>query len=256
MRYSQESSSMGIRRTPKGQPSLPGIGNRTQNLFDLKRQEYAKKGVITFASFLRFETLLGTTSSINFVVTQNQQQNNAVVATASLLNPNDTFTITGLFAGIKSVVTAGAAPTDTEQYSTIIDTFPNPSIYAGVGEALRMNGFYNGIMSMSLDSSVLIQGLPVMSFYRVGTSQQQAPGTNIPQVHRNEFPIEMFGRIPITPSLEISGQTQVRLSIGFNAGLNLAAATGRTNYAVIFATGFLHTGAASFYGKQGQLARR
>ena len=51
MRYSQESSNVGIRRTPK-QPSLPGIGNRTQNLFDLKRQEYAKKGVITFASFL------------------------------------------------------------------------------------------------------------------------------------------------------------------------------------------------------------
>jgi hypothetical protein len=253
MRFNQES--VGIRRTPK-QPSLPGIGNRTQNLFDLKRQEYAKKGIITFASFLRFETLLGTTSNINFVVTQNQQQNNAIVSTANLLNPNDTFTITGLFAGIKSVVTAGATPTETEQYSTIVDTFPNPSIYSGVGEAARMNGFYNGILSMSLDSSVLIQGIPVMSFYRVGTSQQQAPAGNVPQVHRNEWPIEMFGRTPITPSLEISGQTQVRLSIGFNTGLNLAAGAGRTNYAVIYATGFLHTGAASYYGQQGKLARR
>jgi hypothetical protein len=238
------------------QPSLPGLGNRTQNLFDLKRKEYASKGIITFASFLRFETLLGTTSNINFVVTQNQQQNTAPIATANLLNPNDTFTITGLFAGIKSVVTAGSTPTDAEQYSTIVDTFPNPQIYAGAGEALRMNGFYNGVLQMSLDSSVLIQGLPVMQFYRVGTSQQQTAATNVPAVQRNEFPIEMFGRVPITPSLEISGQTQVKLNIGFNTGLNLAAASGRTNYAVIYATGFLHTGAASYYGKQGQLARR
>ena len=81
-------------------------------------------------------------------------------------------------------------------------------------------------------------------FYRVGTSQQGAgPAVVIP---RDEFPLSMYGRTDLLPTIELNGQSNIEWSINLPTATNCGAVANTYNVnLVLILQGFLNQGAAT-----------
>ena len=242
--------------------TIPQGADRSQAILNEKIAMYSRAGIVTSTSYLRAEILLSSAVNnlnFNFLAAQqsNQAQNNIV--TNRLLGQNDTFTALGMAFYIKKTVqAAGVAPTDAQQAGATLRTYANPLVFTGA-ESLALEAFYNGFISVKIDTTDFIPSLPAMSFRRVATSQQlvgSAATSNSP-IQADEFNQAFYGKIDVKPSFEFSGSSQIQIVNNLPTSVNASAVVNTgSNYAVMVLLGYLHSGAASEFQKRQTKAQK
>ena len=222
--------------------------NRAQAVQQEKARLYAQAGVITTPGYLRLEvSLTGSTNLIAFQVRDSQGGTQHV--TERRLKVSDTFTVMGgaFYIG-KAASTGGATPTAAQYAAMSLHTYPNPQVFTGGTAATDLQSLYNGYLTVRVDSTVFIDSMPMLNFYRVATSQLGVGSTatnNVP-VQRDEWPLLMYGRNEWVPSVTLSGLANTEINIQLPTSVSLAAgANTYENNAVLYLSGFLNQGAAS-----------
>lgn len=135
-------------------------------------------------SELRSETLLTSTSVINFALQKNKKS--TPTATEKLLELNDKFVITHFTVKLKQVISP-VASTDAQQGLAALYTYENEYVFGQIinGTAVvkplfsgtnssNVAAIYNGQLSMTIDRRVFIPAFPVLAFRRTGATQQGA----------------------------------------------------------------------------------
>jgi hypothetical protein len=236
--------------------------SRTQSLQQEKAKQYASAGVLTTPGYLRLEVnLTQAFNNIAFQVRENQGgvQN----PTERRLKISDTFTVisAALYIGSAAITGPATAPTPAQYASMSLHTFPNPLIFTGSFAALQ--AIYNSYLEMRVDSTVFVDSLPALGFYRVPQSQQGVGTTAVGPplqnpIQRDEWNERMYGQVPIVPSIELNGQANTVLNLQLPASVNLASGVGTSqNTAVLFLDGLLNQGAATVQNRvQERLSRR
>lgn len=222
---------------------LPGSGNRTQELWELKSRLYAKYGVISTPGYLRLEYNLGTASLNQIQWTTTEQGANSQPNPAERrLKLSDTFTAMGWSFHIG--IAAAAAPTAAQLAQMRLYTYPNP-VQITAPQAANYETLYNGFISLRVDTTVFIDSYPMRNFYRVATSQQGVgAATGVTGVSRDEWPNMMYGMNSITPSFELNGQGNIQLSASLPATFD-PSLTNQAGIAVLQLQGYLHQGGAN-----------
>lgn len=219
------------------------LGNRQQQLFNEKSQLYARNGSIVTPGYLRLEYTAPDSgvSTINF---QTLDTSGVKTSTERRLKLSDTFTVSDIsfYLGFAA---ATAYVSSAENYAKqTMHTFPNPTVFTTKADELEV--LYNGYISLRVDTTTFLDSVPLRQFYRVGTSQQQTAAANVPQIQRDEWPLSMYGRTNLIPSIELNGQSNIEWSISLPASTNLAAAANTNNVVLILQLGgFLNQGAAT-----------
>ena len=226
----------------------PKAFNRAQAIQQEKARLYARKGVITTPGYLRLEiSLTGATNIIRFQVRDSQGGTQHV--TERRLKVSDSFTVMGgsFYIG-KAAQAAGTAPTDAQFAAQSLHTFPNPQVFTGGTAAADLQSIYNGYLSVRVDSTVFIDSMPMLNFYRVATSQQGVGSTAVGNqpVQRDEWPLSMYGRNEWQPTLELNGLANTEIDINLPTSVALQAGVNTyQNVAVLYLAGFLNQGGAS-----------
>jgi hypothetical protein len=141
---------------------------------------------------------------------------------------------------------ATASVVSNAQYGAMsLHTFPNPLVFTGGTSAANLQSLYNGYLSVRVDSTVFIDSMPMLNFYRVATSQQGVGPAVI--IQRDEWPLSMYGQRDWTPTIELNGLANTEININLPTSVNLASGAPLTyeNNAVLYLTGFLNQGGAS-----------
>lgn len=226
--------------------------SRKQAVFNEKATQYANQGVITTPGYLRLESL--APAAATSVFTFNTLDTSGVkTATERRLKLADTFTITDISFYLGFGAATGNAPTAAQYASQQLTTYPNPNLAAFNGKADELEAIYNGYLTLRVDTTTFLDSIPMRQFYRVGTSQQVAAGTNQNGIGRDEWPLAMYGKNELLPTIELNGQSNIEFSINLP---NATDCSGATNYfanCVLILTGFLNQGAA---GVQKQVQAR
>jgi len=242
--------------------TIPQGADRAQAILNEKIAMYSRAGIVTSTSYLRAEILLsGAVNNLNFNFLAAQQSNQAQsnIVTNRLLGQNDTFTALGMAFYIKKTVQAAAVvPTDAQQAGAVLRTYANPLVFTGA-ESLALEAFYNGFVSVKIDTTDFIPSLPAMSFRRVATSQQTvgSSATSNNPIQADEFNQPFYGKIDVKPSFEFSGSSQISIVNNLPTSVNAAAVVNTgSNYAVMCLLGYLHSGAASEFQKRQTKAQK
>lgn len=238
----------------------PQAFNRAQAIQQEKAKLYARKGVITTPGYLRLEiSLTGATNIVRFQVRDAQGGSQHV--TERRLKVSDSFTVLGgsFYIGKAGVTGPATVPTDAQFAAMSLHTFPNPQVFTGGTAAANLQSIYNGYLSVRVDSTVFIDSMPMLNFYRVATSQLGVGSTaanNLP-VQADEWPLSMYGRNEWQPTLELNGlaNTEIDINLPTSVALNAGAATYQTN-AVLYLSGFLNQGGASVQQELQALLKR
>ena len=227
----------------------PQAFNRAQAIQQEKAKLYARKGVITTPGYLRLEiSLTGATNIVRFQVRDAQGGSQHV--TERRLKVSDSFTVMGgsFYIGKAGVTGPATVPTDAQFAAMSLHTFPNPLVFTGGTAAANLQSIYNGYLSVRVDSTVFIDSMPMLNFYRVATSQQGVgtTGAGSNQVQADEWPLSMYGRNEWQPTIELNGlaNTEIDINLPTSVALNAGATTYQTN-AVLYLAGFLNQGGAS-----------
>jgi len=228
--------------------------SRRQAIFNQKASEYANQGVITTPGYLRLEQLVATSatpttiSQINF---NTLDTSGVKLSTERRLKLADTFTITDIsfYLGTGTSAVVGA-PTPAEVASERLNTFPNAGINAiGVAGGNALEAIYNGFLSLRVDTTTFLDSIPMRQFYRVGdvaTGVAQSTGVAAAAgfINQSSWPLSMFGRSELLPTIELNGQSNIEFGItlpttvAYTQGINFVTA-------VIVLNGFLNQGAAT-----------
>jgi hypothetical protein len=242
--------------------TIPQGADRSQAILNEKIAMYSRAGIVTSTSYLRAEILLdqGVNSlNFNFLAAQQSNQAQTNIVTNRLLGQNDTFTALGMAFYIKKTVqAAGVAPTAAQQAGAVLRTYANPLIFTGA-EALALEAFYNGFISVKIDTTDFIPSLPAMSFRRVATSQALvgSSATNNTTIQADEFGQAFYGRVDVKPSFEFSGSSQIQIANNLPTSVNATSVVNTSsNYAVMVLLGYLHSGAASEFQKRQTKAQK
>ena len=222
-----------------GAPARMKATNRQRAIYnDLRYNTYAgQRDVIITDSYLRFETVLGTSTSLSFNTLVNQ---GAQTVTEHRLNMPDRFCVTDMGFFIRKV--AAATPTDPQIASAQLDTFPNALTYTGAGEAAALNALYNSYLTVRIDSVVYYDSLDLLRFYRVPTSQQNvsyvvaSPAGNT--IQADGWDTMNYGFAPIDPTFSLDGKAKNDISVTLPTSIAMAG-TSSVNYAVLIVRGFL-----------------
>lgn len=228
--------------------------SRKQAVFNSKASEYAGQGVITTPGYLRLEQLISTSaaattlSQINF---NTLDTSGVKLATERRLKLADTFTITDIsFYLGTGAATAVGAPTPAEQASERLNTFPNAGVaQIGIAGGNALEAIYNGFLSLRVDTTTFLDSIPMRQFYRVGdvaTGVQQASGAPAAAgfVNQSSWPLSMFGRSELLPTIELNGQSNIEFGITLPTTVAYTQPAGFCT-AVIILNGFLNQGAAT-----------
>jgi len=219
--------------------------SRNQAVFNEKASQYASQGVITTPGFLRLESTapVSGVSSINF---NTLDTSGVKTATERRLKLSDTFTITdfSFYIGKVAATTQVSSP---ENYSKqTLHTFPSSVVFGASSDELEV--LYNSFLTLRIDTTTFLDSIPLRQFYRVGTAQQGTGGGGAGFVLSvaDEWPLSMYGRTPLLPTIELNGQSNIEFSIQLPNATNLgAAADTSNNNLVIILQGFLNQGAAT-----------
>jgi len=228
--------------------------SRRQAVFNQKASEYANQGVITTPGYLRLEQLVATSavattlSQINF---NTLDTSGVKLSTERRLKLADTFTITDIsfYLGTGTSAAVGA-PTPAEVASERLNTFPNAGVAAiGIAGGNSLEAIYNGFLSLRVDTTTFLDSIPMRQFYRVGdvaTGVQQASGAPAAAgfVNQSSWPLSMFGRSELLPTIELNGQSNIEFGITLPTTVGYTQPAGFTT-AVIILNGFLNQGAAT-----------
>lgn len=242
-RYNRGGRNTSIIKAQGGDMVAPKAFSRGQAVQQEKAALYAQAGVITTPGYLRLEvSLTGTTNLVAFQVRDAQGGTQHV--TERRLKVSDSFTImSGSFYIGKAAATASVV-SNAGYGAMSLHTFPNPLVFTGGTAATDLQSIYNGYMSVRVDSTVFIDSMPMLRYYRVATSQQGVGPAVI--IQRDEWPLSLYGNADFTPTIELNGLANTEININLPTAVNLAAGanTYETN-AVLILTGFLNQGGAS-----------
>lgn len=221
--------------------------SRNQAVFNEKAAQYAKDGVITTPGFLRLESTApsAAVSVFNF---NTLDTSGTKTSTERRLKLADTFTITDIAFYIGYGSATGDAPTAAQYAAQKLTTWPNPQITEiGATQAAAMEAIYNGYLSLRVDTTTFLDSIPMRQFYRVGTSQQGVLyGSSGTAIQKDEWPLSMYGKNMLLPTIELNGQSNIEFAINLPNATDCSGATNAyfTNMVLIL-TGFLNQGAAS-----------
>lgn len=259
MNYSQKSTGRNKLRTisAMGGDIIPAKAfSRNQAVFNEKAAQYASQGVITTPGYLRLESLAPDAATSVFTFNTLDTSGTKTV-TERRLKLADTFTITDIsfYLGFGSATLN--APTADQYAKQQLTTYPNPNLAAFSGKADELEAIYNGYLSLRIDTTTFLDSIPMRQFYRVGTSQQVAAGTNQNGIARDEWPLAMYGKNQLLPTIELNGQSNIEFSINLPNAQNCAGASTYFANCVLILTGFLNQGAATVQrGVQKRLQNR
>jgi hypothetical protein len=168
------------------------------------------------------------------------------------LKLNDTFTITDIsfYLGAGNSGLLGATPTPAEYSVQSLNTFPNPNVPAFAANYDELEALYNGFLSLRIDTTTFLDSIPMKQFYRVATSQfGVGSATAAIAVQANEWPLSMYGRTELLPTIELNGQSNIEWSITLPNATNLSPTSGKFTNMVLILQGFLNQGAATVQRK-------
>jgi len=209
--------------------------DRTRAVFNSLKK---RKGVVTTQSYLRLEQTLGNTGSIQFQVLINDGQANANERRLAI---TDAFTVTSLAIVIYKQAAAGAIS------AGVLDTFPNPLTFNGVGEANALQAIYNGYLSVRVNSVIYIDSLDAYRFYRAGVAQRGVETTTTPSTYvASEYSKGDYPFYSLTPGIRLSGATKNELTLTLPESVNMAGGGGSVNRVVCYLRGFLEQNGAQF----------
>jgi hypothetical protein len=225
--------------------------SRRQAVFNSKASEYAGQGVITTPGYLRLEQLLatsGTATSLSQINFNTLDTSGTKLPTERRLKLADSFTITDIsfYLGTGSAATVGA-PTAAEQSVERLNTFPNSGVTAiGATNANILEAIYNGFLSLRVDTTTFLDSIPMRQFYRVGDVQQGIiTATGGTATNHSSWPLSMFGRSELLPTIELNGQSNIEFGITLPATVAYTQVASTFSTAVIILNGFLNQGAAT-----------
>jgi hypothetical protein len=221
--------------------------SRKQAIFNEKAAQYAGTGSITTPGYLRLETIMPnnavTTFSFNTLDTSGTK-----TVTERRLKLSDSFTITDMSFYIGYGTATAFAPTNAQYASQQLATFPNPRVAAIGGNSGNLEAIYNGFLSLRVDTTTFIDSIPMRQFFRVGTSQAGVAVSTTATtgvIGADEFPLSMYGRTELLPTIELNGQSNIEFTITLPNATNCAATTGNFTNCVLILQGFLNQGAAT-----------
>jgi hypothetical protein len=219
--------------------------SRKQAVFNEKAGMYARQGVITTPGYLRLEQL-APNSAVSTFNWQTLQTSGVQTPTERRLKLADSFTITEISFYLGLAAATAHIPSQDQYAQASLNTFPNPDTALFGANAAALESVYNGYISLRIDTTTFLDSIPVRQFYRVGTSQQQTLGANSPQIHRNEWPLSMYGKTELLPTIELNGQSNIEWSLNLPTATNCAITGGaRAVVMTLVLTGFLNQGAAT-----------
>lgn len=231
--------------------------SRKQAVFNEKAALYASQGVITTPGYLRLETLAPYNTATSQITFNTLDTSGTKTCTERRLKLNDTFTITDIsfYLGAGANSTNGA-PTAAEYSVQTLNTFPNPNVASFATNFDELESLYNGFISLRVDTTTFLDSIPMKQFYRVATSQQGVgSATAAIAVQANEWPLSMYGRTELLPTIELNGQSNIEWSITLPNATNLSPTTGRFTNMVLILQGFLNQGASTVQRKVAQRLR-
>jgi hypothetical protein len=231
--------------------------SRKQAVFNEKAALYARQGVITTPGYLRLESIAPYNTATSSITFNTLDTSGTKTCTERRLKLNDSFTITDisfyLGAGSNSV---NGAPTAAEYSVQTLNTFPNPNVASFVTNYDELESLYNGFISLRIDTTTFLDSIPMKQFYRVATSQQGVgSATAAIAVQANEWPLSMYGRTELLPTIELNGQSNIEWSITLPNATNLSPTSGKFTNMVLILQGFLNQGAATVQRKVAQRLR-
>ena len=219
--------------------------SRKQAIFNEKASQYAGSGTITTPGYLRLESLAPFGSAVSQFSFNTLDTSGVKTSTERRLKLADTFTITELSFYLGTSTCTANAPTAAEYGQQRLLTFPNSNV-TGITAAVAtlLENIYNGYLTIRVDTTTFIDSLPMRQFYRVGTSQQGVGPVTV--INRDEFPLSMYGKTELLPTIELNGQSNIEITVTLpNATVCSAATNGNFINLVLIAQGFLNQGAAS-----------
>jgi hypothetical protein len=221
--------------------------SRKQAVFNEKSRQYARAGVITTPGYLRLETV--APSSAQSVFNFNTLDTSGLkTSTERRLKLSDTFTITDISFYLGTGSATGDAPTAAQYATQKLNTWPNPQVAAiGATQAAQLEAIYNGFLSLRIDTTTFLDSIPMRQFYRVGTSQQGVGSAAVSNVaiQANEWPLSMYGKNELLPTIELNGQSNIEFSINLPNATDCSGATDSFVNLVLILQGFLNQGGAA-----------
>lgn len=219
--------------------------SRRQAVFNEKAVQYAKQGVITTPGFLRLESVAPSAAVSSFSF-NTLDTSGTKTATERRLKLNDTFTITDISFYIGYGTATSDAPTAAQYAVQKLTTWPNPLITEiGTTQAANLEALYNGFLSLRIDTTTFLDSIPMRQFYRVGTSQQGVMGgTGGVIVQKDEWPLSMYGKNELLPTIELNGQSNIEFTITLPNATDCSGASTYFTNMVLVLQGFLNQGAA------------
>ena len=205
-----------------------------------------RPGTITTQSYLRLEKKITTQSSVIFDVLNNQ---GSQTVTEKRLAITDAFQISALSIFFYTHDTA----VSNSQEKARLYSWPNPFVFSGAGQSPAMQAFYNGFLSIRVNSTVFLDSLDIYRFYRAGVAQTGLETTTTPsQYQADSWDGGDYGFYSMTPSIELSGATKNEISISLPSNVTVPPATATSaTYVVCYLRGFLQQNAAQFNSKVG-----
>jgi len=199
------------------------------------------RGTITTQSYLRLEKQLGTQSSVNFDVLNNQ---GAQTVTEKRLAITDSFVISAVSIMFYEVT----ANTPARIAESTLHTWPDANVFTGAGAPAALQAFYNSFLSIRVNSTVYLDSLDIYRHYRVGVAQQGVETTTTPSSYlRSQWDGGDYGFYSLTPSIELSGATKNEISVQLPNNVTVTPGNvGGAVYAVCYLRGFLRQNNAQF----------
>jgi len=192
--------------------------------------------------FMRFE--LNLQNSGSYQMNMNQAQGGLQLVTETRIRQSDVFLPTLLGCFIKKAGSS-TTPTDSDQAVAQLLTFPNSQIFTGTNEAANLESIYNAKLQFQVNNTILIDGIDVLRYRRVGQAQQgvqlsqqaSAVGSNGAYL-RNQWDNEHYGMMPMHQTIALNGQATQNLNLILPSAVNNAG-TNSQNYFVVIMRGVL-----------------
>lgn len=166
-------------------------------------------------SYLRAETLLGTTSVISFNVQKGQVA--SPIVTERLLELNDQFVITHIGYGTKFI--ASDTPTNLQQSNSQVYTYADTNVFSGTN-ASNVASIYNSDISFQINRKSFIPTFPMRAFLRVPDTQTSANAyfTGSGSKLTNSYTNGLFSFYP-TEVVLIDGRQTLDIQINLNQSI-------------------------------------
>jgi len=194
---------------------------------------------------LRLEKVItaATSYKFNFYEVQNVDR-----PTELKLNRNDAFFINGIGLCIYK-----SSDLDAEDAQSALWTWPNPEVFAGVGESAALEQVYNGVITFDTSPRQRIKPMHGQLFrYNPGYSSDAFPVTAAVAIGGPFWgsSLEKKGIFMIEPSFIVDGnmENNINLTIG-SPGTFTAASTTADNVIVIHVYGFNIINGANTMGR-------